>query len=148
MYICDALHILRQGRTCQFMTGIFYACYLHTAVSYLRVGTLMRPLLSECKATGKAEPLFFCPSKTTIMKHLNLKDLENKNHKLMNDLQTSFERENELFKMSVMASTNLTLAMQKHNQIEMKLNKTRKQTLLILEQYLKNLNTLKTLRKE
>ena len=44
MYICDALHILRQGRTCQFMTGIFYACYLHTAVSYLRVGTLMRPL--------------------------------------------------------------------------------------------------------
>ena len=82
------------------------------------------------------------------MKHLNLKDLENKNHKLMNDLQTSFERENELFKMSVMASTNLTLAMQKHNQIEMKLNKTRKQTLLILEQYLKNLNTLKTLRKE
>ena len=66
----------------------------------------------------------------------------------MNDLQTSFERENELFKMSVMASTNLTLATQKHNQIEMKLNKTRKQTLLILEQYLKNLNTLKTLRKE
>ena len=59
MYICDALHILRQGRTCQFMTGIFYACYLHTAVSYLRVGTLMRPL-PEGEEQRERRNRFFC----------------------------------------------------------------------------------------
>ena len=53
------------------------------------------------------------------MEQPDIKDLENEIHELALNLHDSFEYENELFKMSILASTNLTLAMQKHNKIEL-----------------------------
>ena len=78
------------------------------------------------------------------MEQPDIKDLENEIHELALNLHDSFEYENELFKMSILASTNLTLAMQKHNNIELKLNKAREQTLKILERYINALDSLKS----
>lgn len=60
-------YITQSGRTHRNLSGIFYALIIIFGF-VPPCGALMRPLLCECKVTGKAEPIFiFCPQRTSIM---------------------------------------------------------------------------------
>ena len=61
VYIFVMHNILKGGESCHSIAGIFYACYLHTAVPYPRDGVLMHPQPLRCYAKGQAEPFLFLP---------------------------------------------------------------------------------------